>query len=223
MLFEPAPNFEGLPRDGFDLFRIRDTEQRREAIIETIHPALKALGDDLVERLNPHASVPLHAHLPRLDWPREYQPFCTWLALSRETHGYQAGAQLNVGVHEDQVAIRLGWDVAADAFGRFELLARHGKLGREMVGIAGEKSLRFRVFSAAPWPQGSKQVFESEEDLAGSFDEVARRGVWWELGRRYAIPQDIELVCSEGFGAEAARVFDVLLPSYDRIAGTPDS
>ena len=28
---------------------------------------------------------------------------CTWLALSREAHGYQAGPQLNVGVHADHV------------------------------------------------------------------------------------------------------------------------
>ena len=103
MLFEPETKFRGLPRDGFALFEIPDREQRRCEILKTIHPPLALLGEDLLERLNPYAEQLLHAHLPRLDWPKGYQPFCTWLALSRESHGYQSGAQLNIGVHATRV------------------------------------------------------------------------------------------------------------------------
>ncbi len=115
MLFHPGTSFPGLPREGFEFFRTQGHEQRRQEILAVIHPSLKLLADDLLARLNPQATEPLYAHLPQLNWPRGYRPFCTWLALSREAHGYQAGAQLNIGVHADQVAIRLGWDTAADA------------------------------------------------------------------------------------------------------------
>ena len=110
MLFRPAPRFEGLPADAFEAFAIHDRERRRRAILAGFHPALKLLGDDLLEILGPLTPSPLHAHLPRLDWPAGYQPFCTWLAISHEAHGYQAAAQLNVGVHPDHVAVRLAWD-----------------------------------------------------------------------------------------------------------------
>ena len=99
LLFEEPPEFDGLPGEGFETFAIRDRGLRRRAIIDTIHPALRALGHDLAARLNPRAAAALHVHLPRLDWPREYEPFCTWLALSREAAGYQSGPQLNVGIH----------------------------------------------------------------------------------------------------------------------------
>ena len=106
LLFEPPLRFEGLPAEGFRVFAIQDREERRRAIINAFHPALHELAEDLLERLGPSAAAPLHAHLPRLDWPRGYQPFGTWLALSREVQGYQAGPQLNVGIHADHVALR---------------------------------------------------------------------------------------------------------------------
>lgn len=219
MLFEPKARFSGLPEGCFELFGIADREERRRAILEVIHPALALLAEDLLERLNPHAAEPLHSHLPRLDWPRGYQPFCTWLALSRESHGYQAGAQLNVGVHPDHVGLRLGWDTSADAFGRFEFLGRHGGLGDELRRVAADRDLAFRVFASAPWPRGSARVFESATDLRGSFDEVRRRGIWWELGRSHELPEALSHVSSPALGAETARLFLNLLPIYDRIAG----
>jgi hypothetical protein len=224
LLFEQSPRFEGLPLAGFEVFSIENRELRRQSIIDAFHPALKTLGEDLVARLEPPdetppPQMPLHVHLPRLDWPRGYQPFCTWLALSREPHGYQAGPQLNVGVHADHVAIRLGWDTHSDRFGRFEFLSRRGDLGARLVALAAEQGLRFRVYASAPWPEGSQRVFESPSDLPGSFDEVLRRGVWWELGRRYELPQAEPIVCSERLAFEAIRIFETLLPVYDRIVG----
>lgn len=219
MLFEEPPEFRGLPREGFDTFGLPRAEQRRRAIIETIHPSLEALGQDLLHSLNRRAAEPLHRHLPRLDWPRDYEPFCTWLALSRESHGYQAGPQLNVGVHPDHVAVRLGWDAGADAFGRFEFLCRHGDLGDELVQIAARQCLRFRVYTVEPWPAGSKCIFDSADDLRGSLDELRTQGLWWEVGKRYEVPQQLDLVCSAALGPEAERILGALLPAYDRIVG----
>lgn len=218
MLFEQAPKFPGLPEPGFAVFALADRDQRRRAIIAAFHPALKDLADDLLARLNPLAAEPLHAHLPRLDWPREYQPFCTWLALSREIHGYQAGPQLNLGVHADHVAARLGWDTQSDAFGRFEFLCRRGRLANDLAELARAERLAFRVYASAAWPQGSKCVLETVDDPGSSFDEVDRRGVWWELGRRYDLPERLPQVCSAAFGKEVERVFAALLPLYDRLA-----
>ena len=220
MLFEPAPRFTGLPAEGFETFGIKDRDHRRKAIIAAFHPPLKLLGEDVVEHLNPFACTPLHAHLPRLDWPHGYQPFCTWLAVSRESHGYQAGPQLNVGVHGDHVAARFAWDTQADSFGRFEFLARHGELGHDLAGIAQEHDLRFRVYAAAPWPQGSRRIFESTSDWLGAFDEVRRRGVWFEIGVRYDLPACLEVVTSPEIGRITARVFKGLLPLYERVAGS---
>jgi hypothetical protein len=220
VLFRPGTKFSGLPREGFDVFRTENHEERRREIIDVIHPALRQLAGDLLAALNPLAAEPLHDHLPRLDWPRGYRPFCTWLALSREAHGYQAGAQLNVGVHPDHVSLRLGWDTSADAFGRFEFLARHGEIGKELASAAMEHDLAFRVYAAAKWPQGSMCVFESGSAVRRSFDEVARRGVWWEVGRRHAVPERMELVCSPELGKEAVELLGALLPVYERIAGT---
>jgi hypothetical protein len=223
LLFEGPPEFVGLPPEGFGTFAIRDRVQRRQAIVDTIHPALRALGHDLATRLNPRAAAMLHVHLPRLDWPREYEPFCTWLALSREAAGYQSGPQLNVGVHRDHVAVRLGWDAGSDAFGRFELLARHGDLGETLVALAWENDLRVRVYASAPWPEGSLRIFESPDAVTDSLDELKQHGVWWEIGRRYDIPRELELVTSARLGAEAKEVLGALLPTYDRLAGHPQS
>ncbi|MDB4324870.1 DUF1054 family protein [bacterium] len=219
MLFDPDPQFTGLPEEGFDLFSIPGRVERRRLILETIHPQLHVLGEDLVTQLAPVAHGDLHLHLPRLDWPRNYQPFCTWLALSYEVHGYQSGPQLNVGVHADHVTVRLGWDTSAAAFGRFEFLCRIGHLDGPLLEATREAGLHLRVHAAAPWPDGSRLVFESAADLEGSFAEVHRRGVWWEIGRRYPWPAERELICSEQLGAEAARIFKILLPVFDRLLG----
>lgn len=218
-LFGPESRFEGLPAEGFDLFELRDREERRRAIIDTIHPALAELGQDLLERLNPYATHSLHSALPRLDWPRGYQPFCTWLALSREAHGYQGGAQLNVGVHREHVTVRLGWDCAADAFGRFEFFSLYGPLKSSLLELAREQGLFFRVYAAAAWPEGSRQVFCSPEDIVGSFATVSRHGVWWELGRRHDLPASLDHVTSPALADEATEIFKAMLPIYERIAG----
>ncbi len=220
MLFQPGARFQGLPDEGFGVFEVRNDNERRREIHAVIHPALELLAEDLLARLNPLAAEPLHHHLPRLDWPRGYRPFCTWLALSRATQGYQAGAQLNVGVHADHVSIRLGWDTSADLFGRFEFLSRHGEIGEALTRVAGEQGLVFRVFASAPWPRGSQCVFESGVDLRGSLDEISRRGVWWELGQRHEVPAELDHVCSPALGKEAVAVLGALLPIYERIAGT---
>jgi len=205
------------------VFAIEDREARRRAIIETFHPALAALGQDLLDQLAPDSETPeehpLHVHLPRLAWPRGYEPFATWMALSRDAHGYQAGPQLNVGVHADHVAVRLGWDTASSFFGRFEFLSRHGDLGRGLLDAAVALGLHFRVYAAAPWPRGSRMVFESVGDIPGSFDEVRQRGVWWELGRRYSLSEALPVITSAELGVQAARIFTALLPLYDRIVG----
>jgi hypothetical protein len=219
MLFQPAPRFEGFAPEAFRAFAIRDREERRREIIARFHPALGELAEDLLDRLNPLAAAELHPHLPRLDWPQGYQPFCTWLALSHLTQGYQSGPQLNLGVHPDHVAIRLAWDTQADAFGRFEFLCRHGGLGAELEGLAAEHGLTFRVYASAHWPAGSRLVFESATDWDGAFVEVKRRGIWFEIGVRHEFPEAIDLVTSPALGGEASRVFVALLPAYDRIVG----
>lgn len=221
MLFGAPWRFSGLPADGFRAFDVADREQRREAIVRSLHPALAALGEDLLERLNPRAAAPLHAHLPRLDWPRGYRPFCTWLALSRLAQGYQAGPTLNVGVHRDHVAARLGWDASAVGFGRFEFLCRHGGLGEACGETAARHALAFRVYAAADWPQGSRLIFESASDWRAALGEARRAGVWFELGARYELPEAMGLVCSQAFGEEVERVFVALLPLLDRFCGGP--
>lgn len=233
MLFEPEPLFRGLPEAGFGLFALPDRIERRRRILETIHPPLQTLGEDLCTQLAPAAGAELHLHLPRLDWPRNYEPFCTWLALSYEAHGYQAGPQLNVGVHADYVAVRMGWDTSAPAFGRFEFLCRIGHLDEPLLAAAREAGLRLRVYAAAAWPDGSRLVFEgpdptrgeertvAAEELARSFAEVHRRGVWWEVSRRFDLPEALETVTSAALGRETARIFKILLPVFDRLHGDP--
>ena len=104
--------FEGLPREGFELFAEPSRERRRRAILETIHPPLQRLGDYLVRRLRAAAGAPLHTHLPQLNWPPGYQPFCTWLTLSFEAQGYQEDAQLNIGVWLPDWAGPADWETA---------------------------------------------------------------------------------------------------------------
>jgi len=218
-LFGRAGRFTGLPADGFGLFTIPDRGERRQAIRERIHPALSELAADLHDVLTDAAAGSFHVHLPRLDWPRDYEPFCTWVVLSTLDHGYQAGPQINVGVHADHVAVRLGWDTSADAFGRFEFLARHGALGPMLRRAAEEAGLAYRAYATAPWPVGSRRIFESPDDYHGSFDAVRRAGVWWELGRRWDLPQALPLVASPSFLDEARRVVEALLPPLLRATG----
>ena len=217
MLFEPERRFPGLPPDGFRAFEIPDREARRRAIIDAFHPALDVLAEDVRASLVKEGDPVLHSYLPRLDWPKGYQPFCTWLALSRREQGYQAGPQLNVGVHPDHVAVRLGWDTSADAFGRFEFLCRFGDLGRGLDDAVASASLAFRVYAAAPWPEGSRLVYRSADDVDGAFERVRRDGVWFEVGRRHEIPDELDRVTSPALGEEVLEVFRVLLPLLDRI------
>jgi hypothetical protein len=214
MLLRPPPKFTGFRRTDFDVFALRDRDERRHAIIEAFHPGLKLLGDDVLPLVDTVPQTRFHAHLPRLDWPKGYDPFCTWLALSRLPHGYQAGPQLNVGVHADYVAARLAWDTAADAFGRFEFRCRIGDLGRVLAETAQAAGLTFRVYAAAPMPVGSRCVFESATDWDQAFIEVARRGVWWELGRRWDLPDAFDLVTAPEWSGKVGDVFEALAPAY---------
>jgi hypothetical protein len=217
MLLRPPPKFPGFKNDAFDVFSVREREPRRRAIIEAFHPGLKLLADDLLLVLNEAPAAPFHAHLPRLDWPKGYVPFCTWLALSRLPHGYQAGPQLNVGVHADFVAARLAWDTSADAFGRFEFRCRVARLGDALAETADSAGLTFRVYAAAPWPEGSRCVFSSDTDWDEAFVEVARRGVWWELGRRWELPASSALVGTPAWSDAVGDVMLALRPLYDKI------
>ena len=122
-----------------------------------------------------------------------------------------------MGVHADHVAARLAWDAAQVGFARFEFRARHGGLGARLAEVAEAGELCFRVYAAAPWPEGSRLVFESKNDWPRSFHETALRGVWWELGRRWELPESMELVASAGFGKAVLEVFRALLPVFDRV------
>lgn len=216
-LFESPSRFPGLPAEGFGAFAIRDRNRRRQAIVEGFHPGLRVLGEELVERLRPSARAPLHAHLPRLDWPAGYQPFCTWLALSGAAHGYQAGPQLNLGIHADHVSIRLGWDTSAPGFGRFEFLCRGGDLGADLRAVTRKNGLRVRVYASAPWPKGSRQIHESDGDLEAAFRAVERVGVWFEVGERHDLPCALPLVTSPALADRVVAIFSSLLPFHDRL------
>jgi hypothetical protein len=122
-----------------------------------------------------------------------------------------------VGIHADFVAARLAWDTSADAFGRFEFRCRVAGLGEALAETAASAGVSFRVYAAAPWPEGSRRVFESETDWDGAFAEVARRGVWWELGRRWDLPASFDLVGTPAWSDALAEVLVALRPLYDKI------
>ena len=217
MLLRPPPRFPGFSPESFEVFSLRDRDERRHAIIETFHPTLRLLSEDVLPLVDTDPAARFHAHLPRLDWPKGYDPFCTWLALSRLPHGYQAGPQLNVGIHADYVAARLAWDTGADAFGRFEFRCRIGGLGTLLAEAAAASQLTFRVYAAAPWPAGSRCVFETASDWDQTFAEVARRGVWWELGRVWKLPESLDVVTSPTLSGLVGDVFEALAPVYRKI------
>jgi uncharacterized protein YktB (UPF0637 family) len=161
MLLRPPPRIPGFRSDNFAVFGIHEREARRHAIIETFHPGLKLLADDLLLLLNDTPGASFHAHLPRLDWPKGYVPFCTWLALSQLPHGYQAGPQLNVGIHADHVAARLACYTSADAFGRFEFRCRVAGLGESLAETAASAGLDFRPCRRS-WPDTALRLHERD-------------------------------------------------------------
>jgi hypothetical protein len=122
-----------------------------------------------------------------------------------------------VGVHADFVAARLAWDTGADAFGRFEFRCRVAGLGDALTEAADSAGLSFRVYAAAPWPEGSRCVFESATDWDTAFAEVARRGVWWELGRRWELPASFDLVGTPAWSEAVSEVLVALRRLYDKI------
>ena len=215
MLLRPPPRFPGLAREAFQVFSVPDREERRRAILAAFHPALTLLAEDVLAALDAAESAGFHVHLPQLNWPKGYVPFCTWVTLSRQAHGYQHGPQLGVAVHADHATARLGWDTGADAFGRFEFRCRHGGLDRPMLEVAAAAGLGFRVYAAAPWPAGSRLVFDSPTDLAGSFPEAGRRGVFWEIGRRWELPASMDRVTDPAWSEEVRDVLLALLPLYE--------
>ena len=217
MLLRPPPRFPGFSFEDFEVFSIEDRDERRRRILDTFHPPLRLLADDVLPLLNEGDGAPFHPHLPQLNWPKGYVPFCTWLAFSRLPHGYQAGPQLNVGIHRDHVAARLAWDTSADAFGRFEFRCRIGGLGTVLEETAAASQLTFRVYAAAAWPEGSRLVFETSSDWDSAFTEVSRRGVWWELGRRWDLPEAFELVTTPDWSGVVGDVFEALASVYAKI------
>jgi hypothetical protein len=62
-------------------------------------------------------------------------------------------------------------------------------------------------------------VFDSPTEWAKAFDEVARRGVWFELGERRDLPGAAPWVGSQALARDACALFRALLPLYDRLAG----
>ena len=87
-----------------------------------------------------------------------------------------------------------------------------GRAGRRLHRTVGEENLKIRVYAAAPWPEGSREVFVSAEDLAGSFEAVRRNGVWWEIGLKLPCREKSKTIGSAVLGEEVERVFQALLP-----------
>ena len=214
---EPVP-FEGLPLEAFSVFTIEHREPRRRAIVEAFHPPLESLGHELSRALARVSDRRFHVHLPRLDWPRGYEPFCTWLALTHAAQGYQQGPQLNLGVHPRHVSIRLGWDTGTASFARFEFFCRRRFWAEWIDPVLHRPGFRVRVYRPAPWPEGSALDFESL-DLQRSFNAVARGGVWWEIGERLELPAAEPLIGSRALVRRAEAAFLALVPLYDRLSG----
>ncbi len=212
--------FPGFKPEDFLSFRTRDRIRRREEILECFHPKLAALGEDILADFRSRGIEGLYPHLPQLNWPRGYEPFCTWLALSVQPHRYQRLAQLNVGVHEPYVAVRLGFDTAGDAFGRFYFLMCHTDL-RDLLGrIAAPAGLRCRAYRKAPWPEGSRAVFDSGEDFLDGVRAAEReRANWFEVGRIFGREEHAEDLSRPQFAATAAGILLSLYPIFHRLTG----
>jgi hypothetical protein len=212
--------FPGFAPEDFETFRIHDRHERREEILRLIHPKLAALGADLLADFRRRGVEGLHAHLPHLSWPPGYQPFCTWLALSSQPHRYQQLAQLNVGVHGPYVSVRLGFDTAGESFGRFLFLMSHGDLHGILARIAVPAGLRCRVYRRAPWPEGSRAIFDSGGDfLRGVRTAEQEGGNWFEVGRIFTRRDHGQDLAKPEFAATAARILVTLYPIFRRLTG----
>ena len=212
--------FSGFTDDDFTVFRIPERARRREEIIRLIHPKLAALGEDILADFRRRGIEGLYPHLPQLNWPPGYQPFCTWLALSTQSHRYQDLAQLNVGVHEPFVAVRLGFDTSGFAFGRLLFLMSHGDLKEVLARIAVPAGLRCRVYRRVSWPEGSKTLFDSGEDFLQAVQIAEKEGAhWFEVGKTFPRESSHELLTSSEFAAAAAQILLTLYPIFRRLAG----
>jgi len=212
--------FPGFKPGDFEPFRIPDRHHRREEIIRLLHPKLGALGEDILSDFRRRGIEGLHPHLPHLNWPPGYEPFCTWLALSTQPHRYQQLAQLNVGVHEPYVSVRLGFDTAGEAFGRFLFLMSHSDLPGVLARIAVPAGLRCRVFRRAPWPEGSRAVFDSGEDFLRGVQAAEREnGNWFEVGKIFTRQDQGEALGKPEFAATATGILLTLYPVFRRLAG----
>ena len=212
--------FPGFEPGDFETFRIRDRHHRREEILRLIHPKLKALGEDILSDFWHRGIEGLHLHLPQLNWPPGYEPFCTWLALSTHPHRYQQLAQLNVGVHEPYVAVRLGFDTAGEAFGRLLFLMSHGDLPGVLDRIAAPAGLRCRVYRQTPWPEGSRVIFDSGEAFLRGVKAAEREnGNWFEVGRVFTRQDHGGELGQPEFAATAAGILLDLYPVFRRLAG----
>ena len=212
--------FPGFTPDDFGLFQIRDRARRREEILRQIHPKLAAMSEDILSDFRRRGIEGLHPHLPQLNWPPGYQPFCTWLALSSQAHRYQDLAQLNVGVHEPFVAVRLGFDTSGFAFGRLLFLISHGDLKETLERIAVPSGLRCRVYRSVPWPEGSRAIFDSGEDFLKGAQVAEREGAhWFEIGKVFTRAHSDVLLSRPEFSATAAQILLTLYPAFRRLAG----
>lgn len=212
--------FPGFTPDDFRLFLIRDRARRREEILRQIHPKLSAMSEDILSDFRKRGIEGLHPHLPHLNWPPGYQPFCTWLALSSQPHRYQDLAQLNVGVHEPFVAVRLGFDTSGFAFGRLLFLISHGDLKETLERIAVPAGLRCRVYKSAPWPEGSRAIFDSGDDFLQGARAAEREGAhWFEIGKTFTRADSEALLSRPEFSAVAAQTLLTLYPAFRRLAG----
>jgi uncharacterized protein YktB (UPF0637 family) len=212
--------FPGFTDEDFTVFRIPERARRREEIIRLIHPKLAALGEDILADFRRRGIEGLYPHLPQLNWPPGYQPFCTWLALSTQSHRYQDLAQLNVGVHEPFVAVRLGFDTSGFAFGRLLFLMSHGDLKEVLARIAVPAGLRCRVYRRVPWPEGSRALFDSGEDFLQAVQIAEKEGAhWFEVGKTFPRESSDVLLTSSEFAATAAQTLLTLYPIFRRLAG----
>jgi hypothetical protein len=212
--------FPGFTREDFAVFSDPDRSRRREAILRVLHPKLAALGEDILADFRRRGIEGLHPHLPQLNWPPGYQPFCTWLALSSHPHRYQELAQLNVGVHEAFVAARLGFDTSGSAFGRLLFLISHGDLKEVLARVAIPTGLRCRVYRRTPWPEGSRAIFDSGEDFQSGVQLAEREGAhWFEVGRTFTKEGSWEELSRSEFASTAASILLALYPVFRRFSG----